>query len=65
MAMQIATVSSRGMLSGIVEADVAAIIAFQFAENNRGEKGQSSQEEERLMAAGNYFPEGWYENGPK
>ena len=53
------------MLSGIVEADVAAIIAFQFAENNRGEKGQSSQEEERLMAAGNYFPEGWYENGPK
>lgn len=43
------------MPNGIVQADAGTIIAFQFAENDQGEKGQSAKDEERLMDAVNHF----------
>ena len=43
------------MLKPTVEADRRAVLVFQFAENDGGEKSQSTQDEKRLVDAVDHF----------
>src|SRR5579872_142958 len=50
--------SSLGMLNDPVQADGVAVVVFQFSENNSGEDGQTTQNEERQVDAVNHFRRG-------